>query len=267
MRAAHSAASWLRRAHARLYATQPRAIRFWDHISVQDGPAARRVCIDGKPLKTPLGKTLEVPHAKPAALAELIAQEWRVLPSLKLKAHMIPLTSLAGRALDVTTAQREEEAEKLLKYLDTDTLLVLSPHKDCEGKLRAAQEELFPPVVDEARKVWGLPKTGLSTLDTERAACGNYQPVDTRRAVRDWILGLDPWQFASLERATTAAKSLILGMNTVLHLRPVAEIARLASLDVLMQTELWGEVEDTHDVQKEDLARLLGSAYINALHA
>lgn len=250
---------------ARFQSTQAKAIKFWDHISVETTPTGRRVCIDGKSLKTPNNQPLEIPLSKPAIIAELIAQEWRALPSLKLKTHNIPLTSLAGRSIDITKEQIEEEVPKLMKYLDTDTLLVLSPKKDCEGKLRKAQDELFPPVLAEAREVWDLPRNGLSSLDTEIALCGNYQPVDTRYKVGEWIKSLDTWQFASLERATAAAKSLVLGMNTVLHKRPVEEIAMLSNLDVQKQIEFWGEVEDTHDVQKEDLPRLLGSAYINAL--
>ena len=38
--------------------------------------------------------------------------------------------------------------------------------------------------------------------------------------------------------------------------------ARACSLEVSWQTGLWGEVEDTHDVDKEDLRRQLGSAVL-----
>jgi ATP synthase F1 complex assembly factor 2 len=38
--------------------------------------------------------------------------------------------------------------------------------------------------------------------------------------------------------------------------------AQAASLEVLHQTEQWGEVEDTHDVEKEDLRRQLGSVIL-----
>ena len=242
-----------------------KAIKFWEFISVQEAANGRQLLMDGKPMRTPAGNNLLIPYEKPAVLAELIAQEWRSLHSLKLKSHLIPLTSLAGRSIDITKEQIEEEIPKLLKYLDTDTFLVLSPKKDCEGKVRAAQDKLFPPVIEEARKEWGLPKTGLSTLDTEIAICGNYQPIDTRNKVSEWMRSLDHWQFASLERATATAKSLILGMNTVLQKMPVKEISDLSNLDVNLQTEFWGMVEDTHDVLREDVPRLLGSAYINSL--
>lgn len=216
-------------------------------------------------MKSPGGNHLEVPHYKPEALSELISQEWRVLPSLKLKSHMVPLTSLAGRSIDILPEQREEALNKLMPYLDTDTLVVLSPKKDCNGELRAAQEALYPHIIEDACQVWNVPYKNIRILDTEVSLFGNYQTEETKVNVRKWIQSLDNWQFASFERATTAAKSLIIGMNIVLGKRPVSELAMLSSLDIIHQTALWGEVEDTHDVDRADLHRLLGAAYINAI--
>jgi len=239
--------------------------RFWEQMSVEDSGTGRRVCMTGTPMKTPGGKVLEIPYSKPESLAHLIAQEWRVLSTLKLKNHMIPLTGLAGRSLDITPEERKEATEKLLPYLDTDTLVVLSPHKDCKGELRKAQDALYPHIIEDAKQVWGLPADSINILDTEKNLFGNYQPEATKKTVLKWIESLDNWEFVSLERATTAAKSLIIGMNVVLNRRPILELAMLSSLDVIHQIALWGEVEDTHDVDREDLHRILGAAYINSM--
>jgi ATP synthase F1 complex assembly factor 2 len=42
----------------------------------------------------------------------------------------------------------------------------------------------------------------------------------------------------------------------------IEEAAEASSLEVRWQTGQWGEVEDTHDVEKEDLRRQLGSAIL-----
>jgi chaperone required for assembly of F1-ATPase len=42
----------------------------------------------------------------------------------------------------------------------------------------------------------------------------------------------------------------------------VEEAARAASLEVDWQTGMWGEVEDTHDVDKEDVRRQFGSVVL-----
>lgn len=250
----------------RLYSTssaQELVDKFWTKISVDETPIHRAVTLEGKPLKTPGGNPILIPNTKPAFLPYLIAQEWQVMPSLQLKAFHVPLTSLASRAIDFSAEERRVVAEKLLPYLDTDTLLVIAPQKDCEGRLRADQLAKFGPVVEDACKVWGVSK--LNYLDTETQLFGNYQTQETKEKVMQWMESLDDWKFASLERATTAARSLIVGMNVALQRRSVAELAQLANLEVQHQTEIWGEVEDTHDVDHEDIRRLLGACYINAL--
>jgi ATP synthase F1 complex assembly factor 2 len=96
---------------------------------------------------------------------------------------------------------------------------------------------------------------------------------------------LSPFELAGLERATLAGKSLLAAARLVVewseegaHSRVVAqegeekgqgkkrfgveEAARAVSLEVDWQTGRWGEVEDTHDVEKEDLRRQLGSVVL-----
>jgi ATP synthase F1 complex assembly factor 2 len=40
----------------------------------------------------------------------------------------------------------------------------------------------------------------------------------------------------------------------------VEEAAKAARVEVMAQTQLWGEVEDTHDVEVEDMIATLGTA-------
>lgn len=42
----------------------------------------------------------------------------------------------------------------------------------------------------------------------------------------------------------------------------IEEAAEASSLEVRWQTGMWGEVEDTHDVDKEDVRRQLGSVIL-----
>lgn len=254
--------SFVLRRFASTVGTLEKLGNFWEKVSVNTTLDGFQVRLAGQSLRTPGGKILTIPRNRPL-LAHLIAQEWTVLPSLKLKQHMVPLTSLAARAVDLTLDERKEATSKLLPYIDTDSLIVFAPRKDCEGALRKSQEALFPPVISEACEIWQVPT--LSVLDQETQLFGNYQAGSTKILIEKWINSLDLWRFASLERATTASKSLIIGMNIALNRRSVEELAQLSSLDVTHQTNVWGEVEDTHDVDYADIRRLLGAAYINAL--
>jgi ATP synthase F1 complex assembly factor 2 len=94
--------------------------------------------------------------------------------------------------------------------------------------------------------------------------------------VRTWVAALPAWELAALERGVLAAKSLLVAARLVVEWSPlfkglreaegerfgVEEAARVASLEVAWQIERWGEVEDTHDVDREDLKRQLGSVVL-----
>jgi ATP synthase F1 complex assembly factor 2 len=243
--------------------------KFWDKVGISEHKGKEPgnvVTLDGKPIKTAAGFPLLIPPSKSPFLAQLVAQEWGLLSSLKLKPYSLPLTSLASRAVDLQYSpegakERELATELMLPYLDTDTLLVFSPAKDSDGELRPAQEQRYRPVIAAAEQFWG---TKLNCLDCDVALFGNYQTADTRAKVKKWIDSLDSWQFVALERATSAAKSLIGAMCLVTQKLTPDEVAELVTMEVTFQTQRWGEVEDTHDVEHADIRRLLGSAYIMA---
>ena len=113
------------------------------------------------------------------------------------------------------------------------------------------------------------------------------QAPATRDVIRGWITGLRAWELAGLERAVLASKSLCVGARLAVEWSEefegvrreevegrgeeeegvgkrfgVEEAARACSLEVEWQTGMWGEVEDTHDVEKEDLRRQLGSVVL-----
>lgn len=111
----------------------------------------------------------------------------------------------------------------------------------------------------------------------------------TSSVISGWMSGLPAYELAALERAALATKSLLVGARLVVewseefrHLQSAAgspatetfsagtdeprfgieSAAHAANLEVSWQTGVWGEVEDTHDVEKEDVRRQLGSAVL-----
>lgn len=219
-----------------------------------------------------------VPRTKPL-LAAAIAVEWSHLRTSAdaHKGYLVPLTQLASRALDLTPATRAEIVENLLRYLDTDTLLCLAPTTPAElGRvsLRELQEEAAAPVVAFLTTcVW--PGVVLVPVDGDRGMGVQSQPEETRRVVRTWVAGLGAWDLVGLERAVLATKSLLVAARLVAEWSEemdvergrrrgfgIAEAAKAASVEVRFQTGRWGEVEDTHDVEKEDSRRQLGATLL-----
>lgn len=178
-----------------------------------------------------------------------------------------------------------------MRYLDTDSLLCWAPpatetdpRNDAGESLRDVQERTAADVIAYlTAHVW--PGVRFAPVLDEGSILPRRQDVGVRDAVQAWVASLDPWELAGLERAVLAGKSLLAAARLVVEwsehapaggLRPdssqrqaedaavfgVEEAARATSLEVAWQTDRWGEVEDTHDVEKEDLRRQLGSVVL-----
>lgn len=251
--------------------------------------------LDKRPVRSPTKDVLSIPPTKPH-LAHAIALEWDVMTSAQqaLKSHLIPLTSLTARAADIAqedtqgeTTSRGQIVETTIRYLDTDTLLCWVPEqsaytleKEADGNgektktLRDMQMTVAKDIVSFlTSKVW--PGVEIQPLETENIMPPS-QPQTTKDIIRDWIYNLPPHDLAAFERGVLSSKSLLVAVRLLVewsehfrHLqRPgqekfgIEEAAEASSLEVKWQTDMWGEVEDTHDVDKEDLKRQLGSVVV-----
>ena len=62
------------------------------------------------------------------------------------------------------------------------------------------------------------------------------------------------------ERAVISSKSFVIALALIQRRITVEEAARAARLETIAQIDRWGMVEDSHDVDQEDMLRQLGSA-------
>jgi ATP synthase mitochondrial F1 complex assembly factor 2 len=253
----------------------------------QDG---YEILLDSRPVRTPAKAVLTVPPTKPH-LADAIALEWDLLTSAQqaLKQHSIPLTSLASRANDVSRQDAQGQAEirnevmkTVMHYLDTDTLLCWAPEGPPENErkgpyatLRAVQMEIAQRIIDFlTQALW--PGIDIKPALEADSIMPTSQPEHTKTVIRNWISSLPPYELAALEKGVLAGKSFLVAARLVVewsehfrHLQQhgerrfgIEEAAEASSLEVRWQTGIWGEVEDTHDVDKEDLKRQLGSVVL-----
>ncbi|KAI1483282.1 ATP12-domain-containing protein [Daldinia eschscholtzii] len=271
--------------------------RFWKDVHVKEVDGAWEVHLDKRPLRRPNTKEIvRVPLSKPL-LATALAIEWDMLVSAQqaTRQHLIPLTSLVCRALDIADDDnaaaggesiREGLARMLIRYLDTDSLLCWAPpaephEREGEGgdTLRDRQKRAAEEVVGYlTSRVW--PGVTIEPVLDGESIVPRSHPDMTRQIVQGWIAGLSAWELAGLERGVLAGKGLLGAVRLLVEWSEgpvgvssqdrngeekrfgVEEAARLASIEVDWQTGRWGEVEDTHDVEKEDLRRQLGSVVL-----
>lgn len=253
-----------------------------------------QVLLDTRPLRRPSKELLVIPHHKPH-LASAIALEWDLLVSAQqaMRQHLIPLTSLLSRALDIADEDaagggeiRENLVKTVMRYLDTDSLLCWAPeppadppgyetHVDRTESLRSIQRRTAEPIIAFlTEKVW--PGIEILPVLDANSIVPRAQPQMTKDVIQGWISGLPAFELAGLERGVLAGKGLLGAVRLLVewsaelgHLRGegersfgVEEAATAASTEVAWQTGMWGEVEDTHDVEKEDIRRQMGSVIL-----
>lgn len=227
--------------------------------------------------------------------AQALKNHFIPLTSLVSRATDIAAQDQGQHLVKDRPSAREEIVRLMLRYLDTDTLLCWAPVKsgfaEASGleqidsqttsgrSLRELQVATATPIIHFlTENVW----PGISihpTLEEDGSLMPKPQTQLTRDVIRGWITGLGPWELAGLERAVLAGKSLLVGARLVVewseafhglvdkekyveHTFTIDDAAEACSLEVSWQTRMWGEVEDTHDVEKEDLRRQLGSVVL-----
>ncbi|KAJ5708001.1 hypothetical protein N7488_007802 [Penicillium malachiteum] len=270
--------------------------RFWKNVHVEAQAGEYHVLLDKRPVRTPNKDILSIPHTKPH-LAHAVALEWDVMTSAQqaLKSHLIPLTSISARAADIAiedaqgdTSTREQIIKTAMRYLDTDTLLCWEPERGAnifdrkpeEGEektesLREIQIRVAQDIMGFlSTKVW--PGLEIKPILDANSILPVSQPQATKDSIKTWVSELAPHDLAGLERGILASKSLLVAVRLLVewsenfrHMQRsgvkkfgLDEAAEAANLEVKWQTDMWGEVEDTHDVAIEDLKRQLGSVVI-----
>lgn len=212
------------------------------------------------------------------------------ITSLASRAH-----SISVEDADRITSIRDEIVANLIRYLDTDTLLCWSPSQssaaltslsstagldDSHGPgdtLRNLQISTATPILEYlSTRLW--PGVQLHpTFSSPESIMPTPQLENTVAVIKGWMTGLSAWNLAGLERAVLAGKSICIAARLIGEwgedavMEPsigcsktsqkrfgVEEAAEASSLEVRWQTGQWGEVEDSHDVEKEDLQRQFG---------
>jgi len=277
--------------------TSPLRKRFWKDVHVKEVEAGYQIYLDTRPVRTPTKQILTVPKSK-AHLAHAIAIEWDLLANAQqaLKNHKIPMTSIVARAQDIIDAEaqgatksRQDILKTLMRYLSTDTLLCWAPitsqtaldmKKESEAttgqSLRDIQKETAEAIISYlTTTVWPGVEI-IPVLDGDIIMPASQSDV-TNSIISGWITGLPAFELAALERAVLASKSLLVGTRLLIEWSEefrdvngrareprfgIHEAALASTIEVRWQTGMWGEVEDTHDVENEDIRRQFGSAVL-----
>ncbi|MDR9394060.1 MAG: ATP12 family protein [Roseovarius sp.] len=211
-----------------------KAKRFWDTAQVTEETSGFGVALDGRPVRTPAKAQLIVPTR---ALAEAVAAEWDAQQG-EIDPNAMPATRAANAAIDKVAHQRDQVAEMIADYGDSDLLCYRA---DAPAGLVERQAEAWDPLLDWAAMTFGAhlrPVVGVMHHPQNKAALG---------ALSAEVHGMDIFALTAVHDLVSLSGSLIIGLAAVHDVRPVQELWQASRVDETWQAELWGFDEEARD--------------------
>lgn len=203
------------------------AKRFYKQATVAEIDNGFTIHLDGKPVRTPLGKKVLLPVLP---LAEAVVEEWQTQADT-IDPHAMPLSGFANTAIDRVGPERETVLDTLMKFAETDLLCYRADHPE---DLVARQDEQWQPHLD-----W-LADTFQAPLNVTAVVLPIAQPQETVQNLRGTLTGLDDMELTAVASLTVASGSLVLSLALERGRIDVEEIYTLSQLDDLFQNERWG---------------------------
>lgn len=207
------------------------AKRFWTDVEVMQADGGWCVALDTRQVRTPAKAPLILPSR---AMADAVAAEWAAQEG-EIKPMTMPCTRSANAALDKVALQRNEVAQMLADYGETDLLC----HR-AEGpmELVARQAESWDPIL-----AWGESDLGVRLART-KGVMPVAQPPDSLARLLALFRAADDFQMAALHDLVSISGSAILGLAAARGAWPVESIWRASRIDEDWQIEQWGRDEE-----------------------
>ena len=204
--------------------------RFYASAGIGEADGGYTVTLDGKPIKTPSGRTVVVPAR---ALAEMIAAEWNAQGEF-LDPLTMPLTRFANSVVQGVTDNVAAVADDVAKYFGSDLLFYRAGHP--EG-LVAREATHWDPIL-----FWAAETLGAHFMLAE-GVMHVGQPDEAIAAARG-ALPADPWQIGALHVVTTLTGSALLALALFHRVIDAGQTWAAAHVDEDWNAEKWGVDEE-----------------------
>lgn len=222
------------------------AKRFWKMAEVAPAEGGFQVLLDGRALRTPARRPVEVPTR---ALASALAAEWQAQPEV-IDPRAMPLSRMTNSAIDTVAQNRDHVIDTIAAYGDSDLLCYRAAHP--EG-LVARQAATWNPLLDWAATTLG------ARLEVRTGVMHRPQPAAALAALRVAVAARGPFQLAALHELVALSGSLVIGLRAAMGDADIEALWTASCLDEIWQSDLWGT-----DDEAEALAEQRRAAFFEA---
>jgi chaperone required for assembly of F1-ATPase len=204
--------------------------RFYTDVGTGEADGGYTVTLDGKPIKTPSGRTVIVPVR---SLAEMIAAEWTAQGEF-IDPLTMPLTRFANSVVQGVIDNVAAVSDDVAKYFGSDLLFYRAGHP--EG-LVAREAQHWDPVL-----FWAAETLGAHFMLAE-GIMHVQQPDQAIAAARGALPG-DPWRVGALHVVTTLTGSALLALALFQGVIDPEQTWAAAHVDEDWNAEKWGVDEE-----------------------
>ncbi|WP_137785085.1 ATP12 family protein [Sphingomonas sp. 3P27F8] len=201
--------------------------RFWNEVSLDEGGG---VLLDGRTVRTPGRARLALPTA---ALAEVIAEEWRGVAET-LDPRLMPLTGLANAAIDRIAPDPAPFVKDIARYAESDLTCYRA---ETPAELVARQKAAWNPLLDWARRRYDV------HFETTAGVMHVDQPEATLARISDAVATYDPFALAALQTIVGATGTIVGTLALAEGVIDPDALWRAAQIDEDWQIEKWGDDE------------------------
>ena len=208
----------------------PRRKRFYKEAGIAETNGGFAIMLDGKPIKTPSGRTVTVPVR---AIAEAIAVEWGAQEDT-IDPLTMPLTRFANSVVESVVDRVALVRDDVPRYFQSDLLFYRAGHPQALVEKEAAH---WDPVL-----FWAADTLGAHFILGE-GIMHVRQPDSAVEAARA-VLPEDPWSVAAVHVVTTLTGSALLALALTCDARDPDQVWDAAHVDEDWNRDQWGVDEE-----------------------
>ncbi|MBV8696951.1 MAG: ATPase [Bradyrhizobium sp.] len=216
---------------ARRSARAPQRRRFYKEAGIAaaaDGGFS--ITLDGRPIRTPSGRTVTVPNDE---IAQAIAREWQAQGET-IDPLTMPLTRFANSVVEAVVGRADLVADDMAKYLQSDLLCYRAAHPQA---LVQREAEHWDPVL-----FWAADALGAHFILSQGVV--HARQPETAVAAARAALPSDPWSVAALHVVTTLTGSALLALALAHGILDADQVWAAAHVDEDWNAEQWGADEE-----------------------
>ena len=202
--------------------------RFYKEVSVVEAEDGFEVHLDGKPTKTPRGKSLTLPSKE---LAEIIAGEWDAQEK-EINLSLMPAIKMVNSAIEVVRAQPSLVLKDLQYFIGHDLICYRAEGPEA---LVERQNALWNPVVEAINAKLGV------ELKVTSGIISVPQPEEAGEALATRAKPLNAYELTALHNMATLLSSISLALLTFEGDITPEAAWDAAHVDEDHNISLWGE--------------------------